>query len=201
MKVRPQSSRLDKRKKNSALTLEQGEEAVTMDAQNSTVSEPADCHQEISDFENYTPEKWWQLFTQMNTTLQAVNNKLTTLEGKQISDVSSLETTQLALANRVNSLEETVRNNGIQQRIMMNIIIHQDEQIQKLQLEALAAKRDKINNNIVLDGLLEEDKETPQSLRTRIVHFFENTMSIPKETCDSLKFSEAYHQGVKGRQE
>ena len=71
------------------------------------------------EYRELPPEAWWAMFVQMEKTLQSVNTQLQGLEGR-----STFEDLPNSFANRLNDLEETVRKNGIQQRIMANIIIN-----------------------------------------------------------------------------
>ena len=125
-----------------------------------------------------TLDKWWQMFQSMNTNLNTLNARLQNLEGKEDNDSIMLQT---SLANRVNVLEESLKQSGIKQRIMANIIINQDEQIQSLQAELKHANRQRISKNIVIEGIIEPDGETRSSLIDLVKVFMRESMLIPKD--------------------
>ena len=142
-----------------------------------------------------SPEQWLDMFETLNNTLQQVNSNLQVLEGKH-QDSDSLTA---SVANRINSLEEVVRNNGIQQRIMINIMIKQDETIQVLKTELAEIKKKKLNKNMIIEGLLEDQRESKEALCQKVKSFFESTMEIPEEERSTWEIIEAYHKGKKGK--
>ena len=91
-----------------------------------------------------------------------------------------------------------VRNNGIQQRIMINIMIKQDETIQVLKTELAEIKKKKLNKNMIIEGLLEDQRESKEALCQKVKSFFESTMEIPEEERSTWEITEAYHKGKKG---
>ena len=53
--------------------------------------------------------------------------------------------------------------------------------------------------NIIIEGLLEEENETTVVIIGKVKVFFENTMTILENEHQAIKIIGVYHQGVKGR--
>ena len=151
-------------------------------------------------FKDFSQEKWLQLVKSLFTTLQEVNLKLEGTEGT--FDTNSESQTNLpSIATRLDALEDKSVKEGIKFKIMLNIIIAQDEKIQNMQQEILLLKKQKAKKNLIIEGLLEQEKETRTELISKVKTLFKESMEMPDSALSVVKVVNAFRQGVKGARE
>ena len=110
---------------------------------------------------------------------------------KRLSDVETLLTSS---GKRTSTLEELMKEQDLKTRILTNIIIRQEEEINSIKHQLVLACRRDIRNNIVISGLAENAEETKAECEGKVEIFFKNTMEIK----DGIAIDSAWRLGRKG---
>ena len=124
-----------------------------------------------------TNKEIWELLIQLQNQLGTVQVDADTIKGMD-QKIKDLEMLQSSSGRRMNTFEELLKEQDLKTRILTNIIIKQEEQVNSLKKQLVEARRRDIRNNLIISGIIEERDETPDECAEKVSQFFKNKMQI-----------------------
>ena len=124
-----------------------------------------------------TNKEIWDLLIQLQNQLGTVQVDADTIKGMD-QKIKDLEMLQSSSGRRMNTFEELLKEQDLKTRILTNIIIKQEEQVNSLKKQLVEARRRDIRNNLIISGITEERDETPDECAEKVSQFFKNEMQI-----------------------
>ena len=137
-----------------------------------------------------TPEKWWQVFIQLNTTLSGLKEDIKQLKrekGIDSNDIDWKESIENDIVNSDNCMDQYDHK----VKLLTNIVIRQDERIRVLENRLTAAYAREIKPNLKISGIEEKRNETRVELFELLTKFFKETMQIES----TIEINDAYCVG------
>ena len=143
-----------------------------------------------------TNEQILEAILGLQQSLQSNQREITEAKnsGTRLTTVENLQRTE---ANRINNLEDIVKDQDLKIRVLTNIVIRQEEQLDSISEVQKNERRAKIRRNIRISGLPEEKDEKPEKVKELLKDFFKEKLEIS----DEIKVKSAFRAGPKGRQD
>ena len=142
--------------------------------------------------EEVTPKKWFDMFTSLNKTLTELKTEVSDLKGLK-GKVEHFSTEWKESVDKgIIDLDNKCDYQDFQVKLLMNIVIRQDERIKTLEGKQTAAFEREIRPNLRISGIVEKKEETRQQLFEEVTSFFKNTMQIEEE----IGLADAYRVGA-----
>ena len=102
-------------------------------------------------------------------------------QGKQASKEAEINSLLDSLGKRMDTTESLVSENELKIKILSNIIIRQEEQINNLKEQLWLERAAKRKPNLVVSGIIEHDNETPKETVQKVSQFFKDQMEIQED--------------------
>ena len=122
-----------------------------------------------------TNEQIWEAITAIQYQLSDLPKSTT--QGKVIS-LESVEALQQTEANRINSLEQLVREQDVKLRILTNIVIRQEETLTGISQTITNLRRNKLRQNVRISGVVEDKDETKTVTKEKVQKFMKEKLEI-----------------------
>ena len=144
--------------------------------------------------EKMSPQQWWKVYTDLNTTLVNLKTQISTLQGMTLTTEEGVDFKQYErdINDRLDELQNDTGRNETRINIMTNIIISQDRELKEMRREIIEMKRQKNRDKIRIVGLIQPLSETRSGLRATVQSFFKETMEIQEE----IEFTQVYRMGA-----
>ena len=138
-----------------------------------------------------TPEKWLQMFNTLNTMLSSLQMEIRDLkEVKSQVETYSVEWKE-SIEKGLADSDLRIDKHEFQVKLLMNMVINQDERIWVMEDRITAAFQREIKANVIIHGLVEQRNETREELLAAVESFFKETMEIEQK----IEVSDVYRLG------
>ena len=142
---------------------------------------------------------WWEVFNKLATVLTGVQREL-----KDLKEIKGNASSPIINEAWKKSVDDVLKLTGkdtsegsessFRSKLMGNMIIKQEEQIQELKSRMDSVISKSIRPNLIIHGILEARNETYTELTEKLANFFKTQMNIEEE----ILILDAYRKGVKG---
>ena len=141
--------------------------------------------------EAITPERWFAMFNALNSTLTSLRSEigdLKSLKGK----VESFSTEWKEGVDNTLGMHDDINDKmDFKNKLLVNMIINQEERIQQLESRATMAYQREIKPNMIIHGIIEPKEEKREELMKAIASFFKDVMLIEGE----IELSDVFRMG------
>ena len=134
-----------------------------------------------------------EMMANLTATVNSIKTDIADLKGNK-TKLTTIENTQIIEANERKKLVERQDSDSLKLKMLMAIVIRQDKQIQHMKNEMEVLKKESKKSTVLIEGLIESDKEKTSSGRIEVVSdFFKEKMEIK----DTVRIKQAYRYGKK----
>ena len=160
-------------------------QSATLVANKETQNNEASMSQQIEipkvNPEDITPQMWYSMFVQLNSTLGTLQTQVTDLNSlKGKVENFSIEWKE-SVDQSIIDLDDKNDQQDFRVKLLTNMVIRQDERIKTLEDRLTAAYQREIKANLKISGLVEKPGETRETLFEMVKQFLKNEMSITQE--------------------
>ena len=145
----------------------------------------------LQEGEEVTSEKWLTMFNTLNDTLTSLQAEIQLIKNSKGISSSFTEEWKESIEKDICDLDEKQDKHELKVRLLMNIVIHQEERIKFLESKITAAYEHEIKPNLVVSGIVEDKDETKQNLFELVKSLFSGVMEIEQE----IEVNDVYRMG------
>ena len=171
-------------------TINPSQSSSNLEAKSENTMAEKDNNQDIVDPNDFSPQKWMDMFNALNSTLGELKKDINELKAQK-GTVPIDITWQEAKERELSDLDTRLDYHEHKINLLTNVMIRQDERIKFLEGKLTAVYMREIRPNLKIFGLVESKNESRENLKQAIDSFFKKTMSIEQE----IEISDWYRAG------
>ena len=149
---------------------------------------------EVVNPEDVSPARWLTMFKDLNATLATLQTQVREVQGLK----EKVEQFSIDWKENVDNAIETFDNQADQQnfqiKVLINMIINLEEKVQNLDNKFAAANQREKKPNLIVQGIVEKEDETKETLKEDLKNFFKDEMEIEAE----IKVANMFRMGRGG---
>ena len=161
-----------------------GQEATTMEPCSSDVN-----LLNVENIHEVTPEQWFIMFKSLNGTLISLQQQLSELKSGKFDHFT--KEWKEAVDRGTMITDQKLEYQDFEIRLLKNIVIRQEQQIQLLQSRQSAAYQRELKPNMLINGILPVEEENREVLIKAVQTFFKEVMKIEQV----IQIEDAYRIG------